>query len=126
MSYDTSRVVKLGHLKSAIEEAQAYTAEVASAAAAAIEELVPTSVSMTIPTTGWSTDSNNTTYPKYYDFAVNGLTADDRAEIIISVASAQTAADCGICPTNETIAGYIRLRAMSEPAASITAVALIS
>lgn len=90
------------------------------------ESRLPASVSMTIPTTGWETDSNNSVYPKYYDYAVQGITADDRADVIISVASAPTASECGMCPTNETIAGYIRLRAMSVPTASMTAVALIS
>lgn len=85
----------------------------------------PTSISMTIPTTGWSQD-NTAVYPYYYDFAVQGITADNRAEVTLAVSSLQAAADCGICPTNETIAGYIRLRAMSVPTASMVAVALIS
>lgn len=39
MSYNPSGLINLGHLKSAMRKAQAYTAEVASAAAEAIEEL---------------------------------------------------------------------------------------
>lgn len=89
------------------------------------ESKVPTSISMTIPTTGWSQD-NTAVYSYYYDYAVQGITADNRAEVTLSVSSLQTAADCGVCPTNETIAGYIRLRAMSVPTASMAAVALIS
>lgn len=125
MSYDESKFTNLGQLKDAMEETQGRIAAVASAAAEAIEELIPESVSMTIPTTGWSTDSENTVYPKYYDFAVSGITANNRADVIISISSMKTASDCGLCPTNETIAGYIRLRAMNVPSAAITAVALV-
>lgn len=125
MSYNPSKLPNVGQLENALEQAQTYMAAVASAAAEAIEELIPTSVSMTIPTTGWSSD-NTAVYPYYYDFAVQGITADNRAEVTLAVSSLQAAADCGICPTNETIAGYIRLRAMSVPTASMVAVALIS
>ena len=84
----------------------------------------PTSASITIPTSGWSSDSE-ATYPNYCDIAVSGITADNRAEVTISTGSLGAASACGLCPTNETIAGYIRIRAKTVPTTAITAVALI-
>jgi len=52
---------------------------------------------------------------------VNGVTAHDRATITIAPASIGTAASCKLCPTNETLAGKIRVRSVSVPAKSIAA-----
>lgn len=76
--------------------------------------------SVTIPKTGWGSDST-ATYPKYYDIAVSGVTASDRANVDIAPAALSTAAACGLCPTCETLAGKIRLRAVKVPAASMAA-----
>lgn len=77
-------------------------------------------VSVTIPTTGWGSDST-AIYPKYYDIAVTGATASDRASVDISTASIGTAIACGLCPAAETLAGKIRIRAASVPTAALTA-----
>ena len=131
MSYDTSKIVRLGQVKSAMQRAQAYTAAVASAAADAIEDLIPESVNMTIPVNGWvngQTQNGGTSsvYPYYYDYEVSGITANNRAEITIAVGSVKAATSCGLCPTNETMSGYIRIRAAHIPTTAISAVALIS
>lgn len=81
---------------------------------------VDISASVTIQTTGWSSDGT-AAYPKYYDIAVSGVTEKDRASVDIAPASLGTAAACGLCPACETLAGKIRLRAVSEPAASMAA-----
>lgn len=80
----------------------------------------PLSGSVTIPATGWGSDST-ATYPKYYDIAVTGVTASDRASVDIAPASMSTAVACGFCPATETLAGKIRIRAASVPAAALTA-----
>lgn len=80
----------------------------------------PLSGSVTIPTTGWGSDST-ADYPKYYDIAVTGVTASDRANVDIATASMSKAVACGLCQTCETLAGKIRVRAVSVPAAAITA-----
>lgn len=80
----------------------------------------PTALSVAIPVTGWSSDSD-ANYPKYYDIAVPGVTAADRAEVTIAPGSIGTAIDCGLCPTNETLAGKIRIRSASVPKAAISA-----
>ena len=99
---------------------------------------LPTSVSMTIPITGWLRDEDpepeegeeeeeveSNDYPYYYDYPVSGITAANRAEITVAANSIGTAANCGLCPMNETIAGYIRIRAVGVPEEAITAYALI-
>lgn len=85
---------------------------------AKLDKPVPTPC--TIPTTGWQSDST-AGYPKYYDISVTGITAKDRAEITISHSSLDTAKTCGLCPTNETLAGKIRVRAVSVPTKAISA-----
>lgn len=81
---------------------------------------LPKSTPVTIPTTGWASDST-TGYPNYYDITVAGVTANDRAEITIAPDSIGTAISCGLCPTNETMAGKIRVRAANIPKADIMA-----
>ena len=81
---------------------------------------LPQSTPVTIPTTGWDSDST-TGYPKYYDIAAAGVTAADRADVTIAPGSLGTAYACGLCPTCETFAGKIRLRAANVPSAAIAA-----
>ena len=101
--------------------------DVAGTVADALEELwqakadKTNAVAVTIPVSGWNEDASSTSYPYYYDIAVTGVTASDRAEITIAPGSLDTAKACGLCPTNETMAGKIRVRATSVPAAAIAA-----
>lgn len=81
---------------------------------------VPRATAVTIPVSGWSSDST-AGYPKYYDISVSGITANDRASITIAQASLAAAKACGMCPSNETLAGKIRIRAARVPTAAITA-----
>ena len=76
------------------------------------------SVSAIIPAAGWSSDSS-TSYPNYYDIPVTGVTAQDRAEITLQLDSLETAKTCGLCPTNETLVGKIRVRASSVPTSAL-------
>lgn len=76
--------------------------------------------SVTIPTTGWGSDST-AGYPKYYDITVAGMTVTDQASVIIVPASLKAAAACGLCPVCETMAGKLRIRAAKAPTASLTA-----
>lgn len=80
----------------------------------------PLKGSFTIPTSGWSTDST-TGYTKYYDVTVSGVTANDRADVIIAAGSVNAAAACGLCPVSETLAGKVRIRATKVPTAAISA-----
>ncbi len=80
----------------------------------------PAAVSCVIPVSGWGSDST-AGYPKYYDIAVNGVTAKDRADVTLAISGLETAIKCGMCKTCETMTGKIRIRAVSVPTAAIAA-----
>lgn len=125
-----SKITVFEHLKACAEEARDYAgglvAKLAKTATEAIEELEQAkadkaqSVAITIPATGWASDSGGD-YPHYYDIAAEGVTANDRAAITIAPGSLGTAKTCGLCTTNETMAGKIRVRAIQVPAEAISA-----
>ncbi len=77
-------------------------------------------ISITIPITGWSSDST-AGYPNYCDITVAGLTVKDRADLVIAPESLPVAKACCMCSATETLAGKIRLRAASIPTAAIAA-----
>ncbi|MCM1236292.1 MAG: hypothetical protein NC489_39935 [Ruminococcus flavefaciens] len=105
-------------IQATAKDIKALTAADVGAAAANHTHISATSA--TIQKTGWKSDST-ATYPNYYDIAVSGVTASDRASVDIAPAALSTAADCGLCPACETLAGVIRLRAVSVPAAAMAA-----
>lgn len=125
-----SKITVFEHLKACAEEARDYAgglvAKLAKTATEAIEELEQAkadkaqSVAITIPAAGWASDSGGD-YPHYYDIAAEGVTANDRAAITIAPGSLGTAKTCGLCATNETMAGKIRVRAIQVPAEAISA-----
>lgn len=80
----------------------------------------PKAVACTIPTSGWGSD-NTEGYPNFYDIAVSGVTANDRADVTLAPSGLDTAVTCGLCQTCETLAGKIRLRAATIPASEIAA-----
>jgi hypothetical protein len=85
------------------------------------EKLDKTSaVVFSIPTSDWGTDDSVSGYPKYYDIAVEGVTTKDRASIFIAPGSLSAAKACGLCPTNQTLAGKIRVRAAKVPTEAIS------
>lgn len=75
---------------------------------------------LTIPVSGWSTDST-AGYPNYVDVSVSGLTANDTVCCIIAPASASAADAAQLCGACESLAGKLRIRAKSVPAAALTA-----
>ena len=122
------KLTTLGHLQAAAGKAMGFASEVAAAASAAIREVhklkadKPLGVVFSLPASGWEEDAAAEAYPMYYDFAITGVTAKDRASVVLAPASQATAIACGLCPTNETIAGKIRFRADTAPAEAISAV----
>lgn len=77
-------------------------------------------ISITIPTSGWNSDST-VYYSEYYDIAVTGVTTSDRASVDIAPSSMSCALSCRLCPVTETLTGKIRIRAVSVPTNSMTA-----
>lgn len=78
-------------------------------------------ISITIPTSGWTNDTSVTAYPYKYEISVSSITAKDLVTINIAPGSQAAATACRLCPTNETIAGKIRIRAAKIPSSSISA-----
>lgn len=125
------KITALEHLRACAVASRNFVTgligEVAGTVADALEELdrakanKPSSTAVTIPTSGWGTDSSVAAYPKYYDIAVTGVTAKDRAEISILPGSMDAAKACGLCPASQTLAGKIRVRATKVPTAAIVA-----
>lgn len=125
------KMTRIEHLKACAEAAKRFTnglvAELAQTVTDAMQEIENVkadkqdSVSITIPTTGWGIDEASESYPNYCDITVAGVTAKDRVDIAIAPGSMDTAIDCGLCPTNETQAGKIRVWARTVPAGAISA-----
>ncbi len=122
-------------VKATAEQSGSAVAALAENTAASLEEIdglfstkqdKATSVPFTIPADGWaettgSGEGNLSGYAYCYDLTAPGVTAKDRADVVISPGSMDTALDCGICPTNESLDGIIRLRAANKPDEPITA-----
>lgn len=119
-------------IKTALQKAKSYTASHISELAQATTELFeevdavkldkPQAVAVSIPATGWQTDeAEDAAYPLYCDISVSGLTSVDIADVRIAPDSQPAAIACGLCATSETLAGVIRLRAVSAPAEALAA-----
>lgn len=119
-------------IKTALARVRTYVAthiqELASTTADLFEEVdqmkanKPLAVSVTIPTTGWQTDSTEgAVYPQYYDIPVEGVTSKDIPQVCIARASEAAANACGMSRTCETVTGAIRLWAGSVPTTAILA-----
>ena len=125
------KMTRIEHLKACAEAAKRFTnglvSELAQTVTDAMQEMdnvkadKQAAVPITIPTTGWGIDEASDSYPNYCDIPVAGVTAKDRVDIAIAPGSMDTAIDCGLCPTNETQAGKIRVWARTVPAGAISA-----
>ena len=120
------KIIHLEHLENCAQRSSDYTAEVASAAASAIRSLdaakldKPSNISASLPASGWTLDANDTSgYPYYYDLADENVTASNIAHVNIAYTSQSTALECGLCASNNTLAGYIRFYAVTQPKSAI-------
>lgn len=123
----SDKMTTLAQLQSAALMGLQAAGAVAQAAAEAIEEVLDVvkadkaeATAITIPATGWN-KGTDAAYPYYCDIVVEGITANDRAEITIAPGSLDKAKACGLCPTNETLAGKIRVHSIYIPEAAIAA-----
>ena len=106
---DLSKIPILPQLKKALEAAKKFysesLSELAQTAADAIEEVEAlktdkrNAVSITIPTSGWVSDTSVSAYPYRYEISVSSITAKDFVIINISPSSQATATACRLCPT---------------------------
>ncbi len=123
----------LEHLRACAQRSKEFSgnlaASVTQAAADAIEEVISTKAdkavvgSLTIAGPWNNTDKDGVGtpegYPYYCDVSVANVTENDRATVVIAPDSADNVTECGLCPTNQTLSGVIRLWAKSKPAFNI-------
>ena len=125
------KITLVDHLKSCAQAAKTFAgglvAELAQTVTEAIEEMdgakadKGSAVSVSISTAGWTSDTSVAAYPYRYDITASGVTAADRAEVTVAPSGLASASACGLCPTCETVAGAIRIRAKATPASAIAA-----
>ena len=113
------------HLKACAEAAKNFTSGLVGEEAMnemnEVKADKPDYAAVTIPTTGWQEDESVAAYPVYYDIVVEGVTANDRATVVIAPGSMAAAVACAMCPSCETVTGAIRIRAGSAPSTAISA-----
>ena len=121
----SEKLTTLSQLRAVSQKSKDRAAQVADAAAAALDEMDGVKadktefVSFSIPATGWKTDSSVPGYTNYIDIAISGLTA---ADYVADVAPASSAvARAANFVATESRAGILRLRAASVPTATIAA-----
>lgn len=125
-------------IKATAEQSGSAVADLAASTAASLEEIdglfdtkqdKTKAVPISIPATGWVSEEvsdnpeieDGAAYPFYYDLPIAGVTAKDRVDISIAHTSLEAATACGFCPTTETLAGKVRLRAVSQPSVALAA-----
>ena len=119
------------HLKLVAQEAKKYAAglasELSNATLEAMQEMDRakadkiSAVAVTISTDGWVEDGTWEDYPLRYDITAAGVTAADRADVILSPGSLSAATECGVCQTCETQNGKICIWARTAPAEALSA-----
>lgn len=121
---DTKKpVLSLAQLKQLHAKCMAKISELSNSVSETVTELSGKKAdkvavhSLTIPASGWMSD--NSTFPKYVDIAISGLTANDVVCVIVPPSAAAKAA--GICTVSESLAGKLRIRAQYVPTTAITA-----
>ena len=122
----SEKLTTLFQLRAVSQKSKDRAAQVADAAAAALDEMDGVKadktefVSFSIPATGWKTDSSVPGYTNYIDIAISGLTAADYVAVDVAPASSVVARAANFVAT-ESRAGILRLRAASVPTAAISA-----
>ena len=122
----SEKLTTLSQLRAVSQKSKDRAAQVADAAAAALDEMDGVKadktefVSFSIPATGWKTDSSVPGYTNYIDIAISGLTAADYVAVDVAPASSAVARAADFTST-ESMAGVLRLRAASVPSAAISA-----
>lgn len=122
----SEKLTTLSQLRAVSQKSKDRAAQVADAAAAALDEMYGVKadktefVSFSIPATGWKTDSSVPGYTNYIDIAISGLTAADYVAVDVVPASSAAARAANFVAT-ESRAGILRLRAASVPTAAISA-----
>lgn len=122
----SEKLTNLSQLRAVSQKSKDRAAQVADAAAAALDEMDGVKadktefVSFSIPATGWKTDSSVPGYTNYIDIAISGLTAADYVAVDVAPSSSAVARAANFVATESRV-GILRLRAASVPTATISA-----
>ena len=126
-----NHLVRLRHLKEGFERVKTYATNLVSKSINAVSQRLDqlatakadkaVTAAVTILSNSWQTDDASE-WPYFYDIAIAGVTDKHRGDVIIAPESMRAAVDCGLCPTSESRAGEIRIRAKTIPQSNITAV----
>ena len=122
----SEKLTTLSQLRAVSQKSKDRAAQVADAAAAALDEMDGVKadktefVSFSIPATGWKTDSSVPGYTNYIDIAISGLTAADHVAVDVAPSSSAVARAANFVATESRV-GILRLRAASVPTATISA-----
>jgi len=122
----SEKLTTLSQLRAVSQKSKDRAAQVADAAAAALDEMDGVKadktefVSFSIPATGWKTDSSVPGYTNYIDIAISGLTAADYVAVDVAPSSSAVARAANFVATESRV-GILRLRAASVPTATISA-----
>lgn len=77
---------------------------------------------ITIPATGWTSDSGDAEYPYQYSLAVEGVTAASKAEVTLNSAGVVAASNCGLYPGIDTAAGKVIFKSYEIPTTAMSGV----
>lgn len=129
-------ITLLEHLKLTAQGAKVWASKLISELSAATLDAMQemerakadriSSVSITIPPTGWVSDSAWPNYPLRCDITVKEVKSDDYVSITLSPNSLAAASKCGLCQTCATQNGKISLWAQTAPTEVLNASYLIS
>lgn len=120
-------IISIKHLRMAMEKAKTMIANVAKAAADAIDEMdrikmdKPVFFTADLISTDWTENAGEASagYPYVYNLMAAGATAADGAECILDLESQQTAFECGMSSTVIVQDGKIVFYAKSAPSKNI-------
>ncbi len=126
-----SKLVTSQQLKAAAQKGKTFDGKVAQAAADAIEEVMNSKANKSVTGSAVLPVGNswkNTVqsgpgipdgYSLCWDQPVSNVTENDRVIAVVEPGSIAAAAECGLCPTNYTLAGAIRFWAKTMPGSNI-------
>lgn len=119
-----NEIITTSQLRQCAEKSRGYASglmvEFAEATADAIEEIdtkkadKASALVVSMQAGQWEKDPSGD-YPYRYDIPAQGITPNDKADIVILPDSLSTARDCVLCPVSQTLDGCIRIRSARAP-----------
>ena len=79
----------------------------------------PINAFVLIETVNWESDDN--TYPYYYNIPIDGVTSADRAEVFFAANSGEAAKKCGFSAQVTTLDSFVQIRAKNIPETILSA-----